>query len=132
MTTKRIAFVELTHIFNNQIKLPYSTGCIWSYCRADKEITDNYSFDVNDWVYVLDGNFDYLATAKKIAKCDIVALSYFVWNEHASDKLCAEIKKINPNCLIIYGGLNLPNPDRCKKFLKDKSSRHIVLTNYLS
>ena len=57
-TSKRIAFVELTHIFSNQIKLPYSTGCIWSYCRTDKEITDNYSFDVNDWVYVLDGDFD--------------------------------------------------------------------------
>ena len=47
MTSKRLAFVELTHIFNNQIKLPYSTGCIWSYCRTDKEISDNYSFDVN-------------------------------------------------------------------------------------
>ena len=55
---KRIAFVELTHIFNNQIKLPYSTGCIWSYCRTDKEIADNYSFDDKDWVYVLDGDFD--------------------------------------------------------------------------
>ena len=52
MTSKRLAFVELTHIFNNQIKLPYSTGCIWSYCRTDKEISDNYSFDVNDWVYI--------------------------------------------------------------------------------
>tara|TARA_B100000745_G_scaffold134361_1_gene87796 strand:- start:6310 stop:8118 length:1809 start_codon:yes stop_codon:yes gene_type:complete len=128
-TSKRIAFVELTHIFSNQIKLPYSTGCIWSYCRTDKEITDNYSFDVNDWVYVLDGDFDYSATARKLAECDIIATSYFVWNEHASDRLCAEIKKINPNCLIIYGGLNLPHPNRCKKFLKDKPFIDVAVHN---
>ena len=129
MTSKRLAFVELTHIFNNQIKLPYSTGCIWSYCRTDKEISDNYSFDVNDWVYVLDGDFDYSSTAKELAECDVIALSYFVWNEHASDKLCAEVKKINPNCVIIYGGLNLPNPDRCKKFLKKNRFIDIVVHN---
>ena len=129
MTSKRLAFVELTHIFNNQIKLPYSTGCIWSYCRTDKEISDNYSFDVNDWVYVLDGDFDYSSTAKELAECDVIALSYFVWNEHASDRLCAEVKKINPNCVIIYGGLNLPNPDRCKKFLKKNRCIDLVIHN---
>ena len=39
---KRIAFLELSHIFTNQVKLPYSSGCVWSYCRTDAEITKLY------------------------------------------------------------------------------------------
>ena len=69
---KRIAFVELSHIFSNQIKLPYSTGCIWSYCRTVKEITDNYSFDVHDWIYVLDGKFDIDKTVSRMRRCRCV------------------------------------------------------------
>ena len=55
---KKIAFLELSHIFANQVKLPYSTGCIWSYCRTIDEISNNFSFDLHDWFYVLDGEFD--------------------------------------------------------------------------
>ena len=92
MTSKRIAFVELSHIFTNQIKLPYSTGCIWSYCKTDKEITDSYSFDVHDWIYVLDENLDINKTAKQLSKCDVVGISYFVCNTHVSDKLAKQIR----------------------------------------
>ncbi len=129
MTTKRIAFVELSHIFSNQIKLPYSTGCIWSYCRTDDEITNNYSFDVHDWVYVLDDSFDVDKTAQHLAECDIVGISYFVWNTHACDKVCAKIKKINPKCIIIYGGLGTPKYGRCDQFLKDRPFIDMIVHN---
>ena len=55
---RRLGLIELSHVFANQVKIPYSTGCIWSYCRTDEEITNNYSFDINNWYYVLDGTFD--------------------------------------------------------------------------
>lgn len=126
---KRIAFVELSHIFSNQIKLPYSTGCIWSYCRTDDEITNNYSFDVHDWVYVLDDSFDVDKTAQHLAECDIVGISYFVWNTHACDKVCAKIKKINPKCIIIYGGLGTPKYGRCDQFLKDRPFIDMIVHN---
>ena len=126
---KRIAFVELSHIFSNQIKLPYSTGCIWSYCRTDDEITNNYSFDVHDWVYVLDDSFDVDKTAQHLAECDIVGISYFVWNTHVSDKLCAKIRRINPKCVIIYGGLGTPKYGRCDQFLKDRPFIDMIVHN---
>ena len=43
----KLGFLELSHIFTNQIKLPYSTGCVWSYCRTIDEISNNFSFDVH-------------------------------------------------------------------------------------
>ena len=124
---KRIAFVELSHIFSNQIKLPYSTGCIWSYCETDTEITNNYSFDVHDWIYVLDGEFDIDKTAQQLAECDIVGISYFVWNTHVSDKLCAKVRRINPKCVIIYGGLGIPKYGRCDKFLEDRPFIDVIV-----
>ena len=129
MISKRIAFVELSHIFTNQIKLPYSTGCIWSYCKTDKEITDSYSFDVHDWIYVLDENLDINKTAKQLSKCDVVGISYFVWNTHVSDKLAKQIRYINPKCVIIYGGLGIPKYGRCDKFLKDRPYIDVIVHN---
>ena len=126
---RKIAFLELSHIFTNQIKLPYSTGCVWSYCRTIDEISNNFSFDVHDWVYVLDGEFDVSVTAEKLAKCDIVGVSYFVWNTHASDRVCKLVKKINPNCLIVYGGLGTPKYGRCKEFLDERPFIDVIVHN---
>ena len=125
----KLGFLELSHIFTNQIKLPYSTGCVWSYCRTNNEISNNFTFDVHDWVYVLDGDFDVSLTAEKLAKCDVVGVSYFVWNTHASDRVCKLIKKINPDCLIVYGGLGTPKYGRCKEFLDDRPFIDVIVHN---
>ena len=126
---KRVAFLELSHIFTNQIKLPYSTGCVWSHCRTIDEISNNFSFDVHDWFYVLDGEFDVSVTAKRLAECDVVGVSYFVWNTHVSDRVCAEVKKINPDCLIVYGGLGTPKYGRCKEFLNERPYIDVIVHN---
>jgi len=136
---QRIGFLELSHIFTNQIKLPYSTGCIWSYCKTDDEITKKYSFDVHDWHYILDGAFDVSSTARKLAECDVIGVSYFVWNTHTSDRVCAEVKRLNSDCKIIYGGLGTPKYGRCQKFMNDRpyidaivhNEGEIVFTNLL-
>ena len=123
----KLGFIELSHIFTNQIKLPYSTGCVWSYCRTDDEIAANYTFDIHDWIYVLDGNLDIDKTAEQLSKCDVVGVSYFVWNTHVSDKICKRIKKINPKCVIVYGGLGTPKYGRCWDFLKERPYVDIIV-----
>ena len=68
---KKLAFVEFTNVFAHQVKLPYATGCVWSYCEQDKNINKNYSFNVNDWYYILDRSFDITSTIRKLSECDI-------------------------------------------------------------
>ena len=126
---KRIGFIELSHVFANQVKIPYSTGCVWSYCRRDAEITNNYSFDVHDWEYILDGSFDISISAERMAKCDVIGVSYFIWNASTNDKLCKEIKRINPDCKIIYGGLGTPKHGRCEEFLNDRPFIDAIVHN---
>lgn len=126
---KKLAFLELSHVFSNQVKLPYSTGCVWSYCREFEEIQKNISFDIKNWYYVLDGNFDYDKTCRELSECDIIGVSYFVWNTHACDKICEEVKKNNPNCVIIYGGLGTPKHGRCSEFLKERKYVDVIVHN---
>jgi radical SAM superfamily enzyme YgiQ (UPF0313 family) len=78
---------------------------------------------------VLDGSFDVSITAERLAECDIVGVSYFVWNTHASDRVCAEIKRINPDCLIVYGGLGTPKYGRCGEFLLERPFIDVIVHN---
>ena len=43
----KIGFLELSHVFANQVKLPYSTGCVWSHCKTVDEISNHLSIDVS-------------------------------------------------------------------------------------
>ena len=47
----KISFLELSDITANQVKLPYSTGLIWGYCKLNPLLEKNYSFNMEDWIY---------------------------------------------------------------------------------
>ena len=53
----------------------------------------------------------------------------FVWNTHVSDRVCEKVKKINPNCLIVYGGLGTPKYNRCYEFLSDRPYVDVIVHN---
>jgi hypothetical protein len=42
---KNLYILELSDAYENQIRLPYGTGLIWSYCKSIKEIKTNYSLN---------------------------------------------------------------------------------------
>jgi len=124
---KKIAFLELSHVFTNQVKLPYSTGCVWSYCRKDEIIKNNYSFDVKDWYFILDENFDIDDTVEKIKNHDVIGVSYFVWNTEVSDEICRKVKDLNPNAFIIYGGLGTPRVGFCEEFIQKRPFIDVIV-----
>ena len=126
---KKLAFVEFSNVFAHQVKLPYATGCVWSYCEQDEVINNNYTFNINDWFYILDRSFDISSTARKLAECDIIGVSYFVWNASTNDRLCKEIKQYNSDCKIIYGGLGTPKYGRCQKFMNERPYVDVIVHN---
>lgn len=126
---KKLGFVELSNVFADQAKLPYSTACVWSYCRQNRLISDNITFNVSDWHYVLDKNTDPIAIANSLSSCDIVGISYFVWNSRISDLICAELKKLNPKIVIVYGGLGVPRPSDISTFLNERPYIDYVVHN---
>ena len=117
---KRVTFLEIAPVFSNQVKLPYSTGVIWSHCLTNKIIKNNY--ELYEWIYVHE---DEDLIFEKIKKSDIIGVSNFVWNENINNSLCNRIKKYNENVKIVYGGLGTPND--AENFLKKHSFIDVIV-----
>ena len=47
---KNLLICEFSNIFGyGEVRLPYSTGVLWSYCKSDETISKNYK--VSNWIY---------------------------------------------------------------------------------
>lgn len=114
MKKKNIYLFEINDVLTGQIKLPYSTGLIWSYCISDQEINDNY---------VLDGWFYYRQSIEeilnKIKNPSILGFNCFVWNWKFNNELAKKVKEKYPDCLIVYGGWQVPMSDRNQSFFRE-------------
>lgn len=83
----------------NSFYLPYSLGVLWSYALKNQTIKDN--FTVSKWVFL---RHAFEKDLIECSKCDIVFLSLYVWNKNFCYKFAKELKKLNPNILIVLGG----------------------------
>ena len=101
---KKVQLVQINNKYGSQVYLPYSAGILQSYAMADKEVCDNFSF--NEFIFVREKMSQLI---KKIDTIDVLAVSCYVWNWAMSLKLAEEVRKRNPNCLIIFGGPQVPN-----------------------
>ena len=100
----KISFLEIAPVFSNQVKLPYSTGVIWSHCLTNNKIKNN--FELHKWIYIHENEDDIF---KELIDSDIVGVSNFVWNENINNSLCKRLKNNNNKIKIVYGGLGTPN-----------------------
>jgi putative methyltransferase len=83
--------------------LPYSVGVLWAYVNQFESIKSNYQLE--DLIWRRD-NID--ETVAKLSKCDIVGFSTYVWNKNYNYALARRLKEINPDCLIFFGGPEMP------------------------
>ena len=104
---KKLYFVEVDSVYSNfekKLKLPYSTGLLWSYCLQNQEIKNNY--ELADWICYRD---DIDVVFDKITNPSIVGFSCFTWNWKFNKILAQKIKDKYPSCLIVFGGKEPPN-----------------------
>ena len=111
---KNVYLFEINDVLTGQIKLPYSTGVIWSYCITDKQIESNYN--LGGWFYYREDLDDIL---NKIENPSIIGFNCFVWNWKFNNQLAKKIKEKYPECLIVYGGWQVPMSDRNQNFFKE-------------
>jgi putative methyltransferase len=83
--------------------LPYSVGVLWAYVNQFESIKSNYQLE--DIIWRRD-NID--ETVARLSKCDIVGFSTYVWNKNYNYSLARRLKEINPDCLIFFGGPEMP------------------------
>jgi hypothetical protein len=83
--------------------LPYSLGVLWAYVNQFDSIKSNYQLE--DLIWQRDA-ID--LTASKLSQCGIVGFSTYVWNKNYNYSLARRVKELNPNCIIIFGGPEMP------------------------
>ncbi len=103
---KRIYFVQIALSYSSPCFLPYSAGCLASYLRKDKEITDNY--EIPSVIGMREAIPDIL---KRFEKPDFVAFTNFVWNLEYNKTLAKELKRLYPDVKILFGGHSVPKDE---------------------
>jgi radical SAM superfamily enzyme YgiQ (UPF0313 family) len=116
----------------NAYYLPYSPAVLWSYASQFSEISDHY--ELGEFVWRRDLIEDVVEKLKDHA---VVGFSTYVWNRSYNTVLARELKKANPNILILAGGPEYPieKPnffktypfiDICAKLEGEKSFKRIL------
>lgn len=93
--------------------LPYSVGVLWSYVQTFPKISDNFKLDKIIWLRGdLEGTLDSLKNSQ------VFAFSTYIWNKNYNYALAKRLKESNPNCIIIFGGPELPitKPDIFERY----------------
>ena len=95
---------QFNYKYGDQIHFPYSIASLVAYIKSKNELKNEFNFEKT---------FVFREKIKKnIEDCkesDILLCSCYVWNWEITLHLAKEVKKINPNCLIIFGGPQVPN-----------------------
>jgi len=92
---------------------------IWAYLKSYHDNHSNYHSLIN-WLPPLQDSKEIDDFFKNPTEIHVLGLSNYMWNSQTNFKLAEEIKKLNPNCLVVCGG---PEFDTTKK----ENFKHIDL-----
>jgi len=100
----KVSSSQFNYTYNNETRFPYSISTLVAYFRTKLEIAENFNFE-KTFVF-RDKLNEYI---KKCHDSDILLCSCYAWNWEITKILAQEVKKLNPNCMIIFGGPQVPN-----------------------
>jgi len=90
----------------NAYYLPYSVGILWSYVNQFESISSQYELDEFVW------RRDPIAETVELLKDNtVVGFSTYIWNKQYNNVLARELKKANPDIVILFGGPEPPIED---------------------
>ena len=87
----------------NAYYLPYSPAVLWAYVAQFENITNEY--ELGEFIWRRDLIEEAVARLKDHA---IVGFSTYIWNRSYNTVLARELKKANPDILIVAGGPEYP------------------------
>ncbi len=105
MFSNKIYLVQVNVTYNDYIAyLPYAAGCIAAYAWNDSEVKEH--FELSDILYM---RLTLEESMAKIINPAVVGFSCYVWNMEYNLRLAKMIKDKYPDCLIVFGGHNVPD-----------------------
>ena len=101
---KNVYFVQAGMAYDNAVYLPYASGCLAAYAWQDSKVRDTY--EIADFLF---RHESVAAAFSQIEQPFIVSFSCSVWNFEYSKALAKMVKEKYPDCLIFFGGHNIPD-----------------------
>ncbi len=95
---------QFNYQYRNRIHFPYSIAALLSYIKDQHELAENFKFEKT--LVFRNKIEEYI---EKCRNSDILLCSCYVWNWEITVYLAREVKKINPNCFVVFGGPQVPN-----------------------
>ena len=86
----------ITTLNSKYIHTSLSVRCLYSFVKDD--------FDVSFCEYTINDNLNYICGDIYRKKPDVVCFSCYIWNYTMTLTICENLKKANPNLIIILGG----------------------------
>lgn len=96
---KNVYFIQVGFAFDKSVYLPYATGTIVAYCKAQPDIAAEYTFP--EIIFRRD---DIDAIVNGMESPYMAAFSTYVWNVEFNKALAKAIKAKHPDCIIVFGG----------------------------
>jgi len=95
---------EFNYVYNGRVFLPYSIASLVSHVKTNPQLEKNFQFEKT---FISRSKVD-----EYIQRCqdtDILLCSCYVWNWEITIHLAREVKKLNPKCMIVFGGPQVPD-----------------------
>src|SRR5574337_1983053 len=100
---KEVYLNEYNVLMSNAIYLPLASGLLQTYTTTIPAIRENYQF--MPFLFIRDHPGKIMAQYKNP---HVAAFSVSMWNMNLSMAIAKEVKKKFPECLIVFGGPNVP------------------------
>jgi radical SAM superfamily enzyme YgiQ (UPF0313 family) len=99
----KVSSSQFNYQYGDQIHFPYSIATLVSYIKSKENLAKHFKFEKT---FVFRDRVDeYVEQCKD---SDILLCSCYVWNWEITTYLAGQVKKLNPKCVIIFGGPQVP------------------------
>ena len=100
-----VAALQPTYMPESVVHLPILWGQLHSYARQFEELGPEHFA----WAPPMWRTRAVAQMLEEVGEPDVLAVSNYVWNQRNSHRLAQAVRARFPDCLIVYGGPNVPN-----------------------
>lgn len=100
----KVFSAQFNYQYGVVIHFPYCIASLVAYVKSFPDLAGRFDFQKS---FVFRNKFDeYVARCKDV---DILLCSTYTWNWEITTRLAKKVKELNPECLILFGGPQVPS-----------------------